>query len=171
MADVGRRPEGQRHRQEHRVERRLERSEEQRHEAQLRLIVLAAGALPGVDRLVVALVLHFAEERLPTDFRMGAKDAPCRQAAVGVHSRHGVPAKRHADLLQGRLFADRRHVAFAGHVVHGGDAVGVEAQQRLVSRGGDDFPHRRRMGLQGVDQPQLLRTTPTTRRCGRRTRW
>ena len=65
VAGVHRAEQRQRHREEHRVDRALERAGEQRHETQLRLEVVAAGGLPRVARLVVALVVHLAEQRLP----------------------------------------------------------------------------------------------------------
>ena len=174
MADVGRRRQRQRHRQEHGVDGRLERAEQQRHQAHLRLVILAAGGLPHVVRLVVAFVVDLAEERLPTDFRMRAADAPGRQAARRrpgpTRRRRGATARpAPAAAALGVSSPMRRQVALAGHVVHRGGAISVEAQQGLVSLRGHDLAHRGRMGLQRMNQAGASATA--RRRCERRTRW
>ena len=90
VAHVHRPEQCQRHGEEHGVERAFQRAENQRHEAELRLEVLAAGRLPHVLRLVVTFVQNFAKERLETDFRAAAFDLPGGQRSRGVQPQQRI---------------------------------------------------------------------------------
>ena len=70
----------ERDREEQRVERALDRAEDQRHQAELRLeVVGAAGGLPDVLGLAVALVPDLAEERAQRELGVRGADLVARE--------------------------------------------------------------------------------------------
>ena len=85
----------ERDREDERVEGGLDRAEDQRHEAQLRLeVVGAAGRLPDVLGLRVALVPDLAEEGAPGELRVRVVERVALDGAVRALDDDAVGARR-----------------------------------------------------------------------------
>ncbi len=92
LRGVHRAEHAQRDGEQERVEGPLEGADEQRRQGELGLeVVGAAGRLPDVLGLLVALVPDLAEERLPGDLGVGILDARRRPAWPGPATKAPSP--------------------------------------------------------------------------------
>ncbi len=97
LRGVHRAEDGERNREEQRVEGALERADEQRRQRELGLeVVGAAGRLPDVLGLLVALVPDLAEQRAPGDLGVRVVDLERRRALARRRRRRRRPWARSA---------------------------------------------------------------------------
>ena len=145
LRGVHRAEHAQRDGEEQRIERPLERADDERRQAELGLeVVGAAGRLPDVLGLLVALVEDLAEQRLPGDLGVGVVDLHEGElaragdegaVALGREGQGGRPGDRRAPLPERALRGREVDSELAAGVLGEEGAVALRRRDQADGRG------------------------------------